>query len=227
MVSSHPRVTRTAALAKLYRHSSLVRSIRRRAPVAVRAEGAGPRTHWPLIGIWGMAAAMLVALAIMTRPLGAQWSIAPVIAVGAAVPADADDNLSEGVALKGGLWLRSPRVPFGITIEALYAHFGGTRTPESNTGKQIGGAVLNLTTRRHDTRWDTYLVGGAGAYWHSDREGRLRSGSSPGFNAGLGEVFSAGGHDLFVELRYHRLRVNDTAGNRWMSFIPLVFGVRF
>lgn len=199
----------------------------RHPAVARRLQRAASAARLPLVAFWVIAAVGVIALAVVARPAGAQWSIAPVLAIGAGVPADAGDNLNEGFSAKAGLWLRSPSIPFGITLEGVYARLGSTRTPEANAGVQIGGASINLTTRRHDGRFDTYLVGGVGYYWYSGRDGRLQSSDGPGFNAGLGETFDVGGHDLFAELRYHRVRVTDPLSDRWMSFVPLVFGIRF
>lgn len=220
------RVTPVTAIAAVVHASPILAALRhgaaRRRPQRVSGVPRASAVALRLLAAVGWA-----ALGVGARPLPAQWSVAPVFALGAAVPADAGDNLSEGFVAKAGVWLRAPSIPFGLTVEGLYTRMGGTRTPRANAGVQVAGASLNMTTRRHDRRWDTYLVGGAGYYWHSGRDGRLRSHGGAGLNAGIGEVFAVGGHDLFVELRYHWLKVNDPVADGWMSFMPLVLGVRF
>jgi hypothetical protein len=190
-------------------------------------ERTTPGSPWPRLTFWLIAAAAVIAVGVGARPAQAQRSVAPVLAIGVGVPADAGDDLSEGITAKAGLWIRSPDRPFGVTIEGMYARLGAADTPAANTGMHLGGASVNLTTKRHERRFDTYVFGGAGYYWYSDRGGRLRSTNGPGFQGGIGEVLSVGRRDLFVELRYHSIRVDDPASDRWMSFIPMVVGARF
>lgn len=210
-----PSARRTPAGAGAPRHPSVAR----------RLERTTARSPWPRLAFWVLAALLVIGL--RARPAQAQRSVAPFLAIGAGVPADAGDDLSEGVTAKAGLWIRSPDRPFGVLVEGLYARLGGDRSAGANAGMQIGGASVNLTTRRHASRFDTYFLGGAGYYWHSDRDGRLQSSHGPGLSAGIGEVLSVGRRDLFVELRYHRIRVDDPASDRWMSFIPMIVGMRF
>jgi len=227
MTARHPRSPRMTAGAPVVHDPRASGAAPRHPAVARRLERATPTTPWPRLTFWVIAALTVIGLGVRARPAQAQRSVAPMLAIGAAVPADAGDDLSEGFTAKAGLWIRSPDRPFGVTIEGLYARLGGDGTSSANRGLHLGGATVNLTTKRHESRFDTYVFGGAGYYWYSNRGGRLRSNNGPGFNAGIGEVLSIGRRDLFVELRYHRIRVDDPGADRWMSFIPMVVGARF
>ncbi len=158
----------------------------------------------------------------------AQWSASPVIGVGPVIPSGSlRDAVREGVALKLGVWWRAPRVPVGITTEAMLAQFGGGTATDGLRGARVGALTANVTTRRHDRRLDLYGVAGAGWYWMDNMAPRYLERQAPGFNVGIGEVVSLGHTDYFVELRLHAVRATSQTGGSWMTFVPLLLGARF
>jgi len=159
---------------------------------------------------------------------GAQWSASPVVAVGPAIPAGAfRDVAREGVAIKAGLWMRAPRVPIGVSVEAMLAQFGADATRGGLDGARVGALTVNATTRRHDRRLDTYGIAGAGWYWLGRTAPRYSDRQAPGFNLGVGEIVSLGDIDFFAELRVHAVRATSQTGSGWITFMPLLVGARF
>lgn len=170
----------------------------------------------------------VVASCLGSRPLAAQWSIAPTIAVGAAIPGGVlRDRVSEGPTVKVGLWIRAPKLPVGITTEAMYAHFLPGGVDRAADGLRVGALSVNVTTRRHDRRFDLYGVAGAGWYWHSGANGKYTDRQAPGFSVGIGEVFRVAAVDSFFEVRLHRVHTPSRAGESWMTLMPFVVGARF
>jgi hypothetical protein len=168
------------------------------------------------------------ALLTWAAPAQAQWSAAPAVAIGLAVPGGMlHDAVAEGITGKAGVWMRAPRVPVGFTAEAMYTHLRGGRTQPRSGDMRIGGVIANLTTRRHEGRLDPYGTIGAGWYAFSDPDGRFRSNNAPGMNVGVGEVIALGNHDYFVEVRLHVMRTNTMSGRAWTTFLPLMVGVRY
>lgn len=161
-------------------------------------------------------------------PLAAQWSAAPAVAVGLAVPGGAlHDAVGEGVTAKAGLWMRAPRVPVGFTAEVMYTHLRGDRGRPVADDLQIGSVLVNFTTRRHEGRLDPYGTAGIGWYTFTDPDNRFTNGRAPGVNIGVGEVIAIGRRDFFVEARLHAMRTSTPTGSTWTTFLPLMLGVRF
>ena len=170
----------------------------------------------------------IAACCLVTTSASAQWSVAPTLAVGPAIPGGVlRDRVSEGPTVKGGLWIRKANLPVGITTEAMYARFFPGGVDRASDGLHVGAITANLTTRRHDQRFDVYGVAGAGWYWHSGANGKYEDRQAPGVNVGIGEVFRVGSVDSFFEVRLHRVRTPSRAGESWMTLMPFVVGARF
>lgn len=176
--------------------------------------------HRSVIGV-----ALLVAC--NGQSLSAQWSIAPSAAVGVSIPGTRHDELKEGVVAKAGVWVRAPRVPVGFTVEGMFSHLPGGRRISTAEGLTVGGAMLSVTTRRHERRVETYGVAGGGWYWYSNAPGRFTRANAPGFNAGVGELLQVRGHDLFAEVRFHAIRTPTASGGTWTTMLPIMLGLRF
>jgi len=178
----------------------------------------------------GRFVSALVCLAVLTvaRPAEGQWSIAPSIALGTAIPAGALGGVaSESVALKGALWLRAPRVPVGFTVEGMYAQFRDARPNVVSQHTHVSAVVANITTRRHERKLELYGVAGAGWYWQNGPTDSFADRQAPGVNFGVGEIIALGSRDYFVELRLHAVRTPARTGEQWMTFMPLLVGARF
>lgn len=174
------------------------------------------------------AAALLLTCFLPIRQASAQWSAAPAVALGLAVPGGSlRDLVSEGLTAKAGVWMRAPRVPVGFTAEAMLMHAGRVRNSAATDAFRVAAVTLNATTRRHEGRLDPYGVLGAGWYWHTDPGMGLTQRSAPGVNVGIGEVIAMRDRDFFVELRLHAVRTPTADGARWTTFLPVLFGVRF
>ena len=160
-------------------------------------------------------------------PLGAQWAVAPTLALGAIVPTGAlASAVGEGVALKAGLWMRAPRAPVGLTVEGMHAQFAHGATRVAGERVSLSALTLNATTRRHDRRLDLYGVAGAGWYWMHGSRVPFPERQAAGLNFGVGEALALGGADFFVELRLHAIRT-PSRDARWKTFMPILLGVRF
>lgn len=165
---------------------------------------------------------------VVARRAQAQWSIAPSVAVGTAVPAGAfGRDVAESVTLKGALWLRAPRVPVGVTIEGMYAQFRDARPDMASENTHVGAVLANVTTRRHERKLELYGVAGAGWYWRNGPTDSFAERQAPGINVGVGEIIALGSRDFFVELRLHAVRTPARTGEQWMTFMPLLIGARF
>lgn len=164
---------------------------------------------------------------VLARDLPGQWSAAPTLALGVAIPASLHEELGEGIVGKAGVWIRAPRLPVGLTAEAVLSHQRAGRGRLGGDPLTIGGLLLNATTRRHDQRLETYAVAGGGWYWYSHTPGRFTGSSAPGFNVGVGELLDVRGHDLFAELRGHFVHTATPTGTRWTVFVPIMIGARF
>jgi hypothetical protein len=175
-----------------------------------------------------VAGAACAALLVGAGPAHGQWSAAPAIALGVAIPGGMlRDDLREGVTAKAGVWLRAPRVPVGITAEAMYTHLPAERNRGSAGDLRAGAMLLNVTTRRHEGRLDPYGIVGAGWYLFDNAKGRFSDRGAPGINVGIGEVIALGQRDYFVELRLHAMRTAGMDGRSWTTFLPLMAGLRF
>ena len=166
--------------------------------------------------------------ALMTHRLQAQWSASPVIALGPSIPTGAmGSSVSYGGVIKAGLWMRAPKVPVGLTVEGLYTQFGINASRTGTGDSRIGALTANVTTRRHQRRLELYGVVGGGWYWHDGPIDPFPARQAAGINVGVGEVIALGARDYFAELRLHAIRTPARTGEGWMSFMPLVLGVRF
>lgn len=178
----------------------------------------------PVVGMMVAAVTLLVSAV----PAHGQWSAAPTAAIGLAVPGGVlHDAVAEGVTGKVGVWVRAPRVPVGLTSEVMYTHLRGGRTMPRADDLRIAAVLVNVTSRRHEGRFDPYVTAGGGWYHHGDPDNRFRSSSAPGVNVGLGEVIAMGDRDNFVEVRLHAMRTASATGRTWTTFLPLMLGLRF
>ena len=165
---------------------------------------------------------------MIARPAQGQWSIAPSVALGVAIPAGAFGGaVKEGVALKAALWMRAPRFPVGFTLEGMHTQFRGTRSNVASRGSRTSAIIANVTTRRHERKLDLYGVAGAGWYWLDGPRELYAEGQAPGINVGVGEIIALGARDYFVELRFHAIRTPARTGEQWLTFMPLLVGARF
>lgn len=177
---------------------------------------------------WTVAGAACAALLVGAGPAHGQWSAAPAVALGVAIPGGAiRETVGEGVTAKAGLWLRAPRVPVGITAEAMYTYMATESGRSRKDNFQVGALLVNLTTRRHEGRLDPYGVFGGGWYRFTDPDGRFTQRSAPGVNVGIGEVIAVGARDYFVEVRFHAMYTATMSGREWTTFLPLMAGIRF
>lgn len=172
--------------------------------------------------------AAVATLLVSPVPAHGQWTAAPTMAVGLAVPGGAlHDAVAEGVTGKIGVWMRAPGVPVGLTSEVLYTHLRGGRSTPRAGDLRIAAVLANITTRRHAGRLDPYVTIGGGWYHHGDPDNRFVSSTAPGLNFGLGEVIAVGERDYFVEVRLHAMRTASPTGRTWTTFLPLMMGLRF
>jgi len=165
---------------------------------------------------------------IIVRPAQAQWSIAPSVALGAAIPAGAfGREVKESVAFKAALWMRAPRFPVGFTLEGMHAPFRDARPTVASQRSHVTAIIANVTTRRHERKLELYGVAGAGWYWRGGSSNVFAERQAPGINVGVGEIIALGSRDYFVELRLHAVRTPSRTGEQWLTFMPILLGARF
>ena len=177
---------------------------------------------------FGTTLTLALAAVFFARPISAQWSVAPTVAMGISLPTGTlGDAVSEGIAFKAGLWMRAPRLPVGFTAEAMHAQFGDAGSTASRERIRLSAVTTNITTRRHERRLDLYAVAGGGWYWMQGSREPFAARHAPGINIGVGEIVALGTADYFVELRVHAIRTSSRTDAQWMTFMPLLIGVRF
>jgi hypothetical protein len=146
---------------------------------------------------------------------------------GAALPVGtlADDGIDGGNADLGfrigaGLELRPPLSPVGLRFDGAFDRMGIEATDLSWTFWSItANAVLSPTMS------PLYFIGGLGFY-SVDITGEdvdFDSESELGFNLGAGFSLPLTGFSTFIEARWHSI---NTEGDN-ISYIPIVFGIRF
>jgi hypothetical protein len=147
---------------------------------------------------------------------------------GAAVPvgdlAD-DDPVTGGFAELGfrigaGLELRPPLSPVGLRFDGAYDRMGIEDTDFSWTIWSItANAVLSPMVS------PLYFIGGLGMYG-TDITGEgvdTDSETDLGFNLGAGLSLPLTGFSTFIEARWHTINIEGDN----ISYIPIVFGIRF
>jgi hypothetical protein len=146
---------------------------------------------------------------------------------GAAVPVGtlADNSLGGGAAELGfrvgaGLELRPAFSPVGLRFDGAYDRMGIEGTNLNWTFWSItANGVLSPTAS------PLYFIGGLGFY-STDVTGEgvdSPSESDIGFNIGAGLSVPLTGFSSFIEARWHNI---NTEGDN-ISYIPIVFGIRF
>ncbi len=146
---------------------------------------------------------------------------------GAAVPVGtlADDDIGGGSAELGfrvgaGLELRPAFSPIGLRFDGAFDRMGIEDTDLNWTIWSItANAVLSPMAS------PLYFIGGLGFY-STDITGEdvdFENESDLGFNIGAGLSLPLTGFSTFVEARWHNI---NTEGDN-ISYIPIVFGIRF
>ncbi len=146
---------------------------------------------------------------------------------GAAIPtgALADDDVGGGNAELGfrvgaGLELRPAFSPIGLRFDGAFDRMGIEDTDLNWTLWSItANAVLSPMAS------PLYFIGGLGFY-STDITGEnvdFESESDLGFNIGAGLSVPLTGFSSFIEARWHNV---NTEGDN-LSYIPIVFGIRF
>ena len=177
--------------------------------------------------LYGTLAVSLLLVSASTA--GAQLSnpIRFNVHAGAAVPVGtlADDDIGGGSAELGfrvgaGLELRPAFSPVGLRFDGAFDRMGIEDTDLNWTFWSItANAVLSPMAS------PLYFIGGLGFY-STDITGEdvdFENESDLGFNIGAGLSLPLTGFSTFVEARWHNI---NTEGDN-ISYIPIVFGIRF
>ena len=172
-----------------------------------------------------------------------------------ATAGSAGDNLDDGGNVGLGVsWFPSASLPLGLRIDgswsrfdARYAYFDSSGDAFTHSHENIyGGDVdLQFNLPRASSRYQFYLLGGAGWYREQQVVDQFEAGCPPylyycgpsyagrqssttgwrsSWNAGVGgEVALPEGMSFFVEARYQRIAPHDSD----MQFVPIRVGLRF
>ena len=163
------------------------------------------------------------------------------------------DNLNDGANVGFGIsFFPSRSLPIGLRIDGSWSRFGASQAFfNPSTGYYLhgheniygGDADLQFNLAQPSSRYQFYLLGGAG--WYREQNVLEQFGAGCGFyycgpvvageqssttgwrsswNAGVGgEVALPGGTSFFVEARYQRIAPHDSD----MQFVPIRVGIRF
>jgi opacity protein-like surface antigen len=139
-----------------------------------------------------------------------------------------DEGFAElGFHLGAGLEFRGPLMPIGLRFDGAYDRMGIEDADAAYT-------IWNLTANAVVSPMASplYFIGGIGFYSTDvsgdDVIGDPDAQTDFGFNLGAGLSLPLTGFSAFVEARYHRVSTDeDEFGLSSISFIPIVFGLRF
>ena len=182
-----------------------------RADSIARAEEAA-RQRRMLLGRWGGA----------TFRLGA----------GLSLPQKAfKDYYKNGFNVTGGIGYSPVNWPVGVQFDVGYDRWGGKDlTAIGGSGVQenasIWSGIGNLTLHVPNLLGvSPYLTGGGGVYRFADLGGTdTQAHWKGGWNAGAGVKFGVGLTNLFVESRYHSVKMGNVDDTK---FIPVILGISF
>lgn len=164
------------------------------------------------------------------------------------------DNLDDGGNVGLGVsWFPSASLPVGLRIDGSWSHFDAKYAYFDNSGDAFthshediyGGDVdLQFNLPRASSRYQFYLLGGAGWYREQQVVDQFEAGCPPylyycgpsyagrqssttgwrsSWNAGVGgEVALPEGMSFFVEARYQSIAPHSD-----MQFVPIRVGLRF
>jgi len=184
------------------------------------------------------AAGLLAAVSMWPATVIAQKARATSLGVGGGFTmptGDYSDCCSSGFNVGGFVQWRQPDQVFGVRGEVLYNRndmkdewindLGGDSGNTGILSFDVDG-VLEVAPRESSMGW--YLLAGVGMYQVKTSVSVFGSSASDtqselGFNAGGGLTFRMGGANLFVEGRWHNVKVD----NATYAFLPLTVGLRW
>ena len=170
----------------------------------------------------GVAASLLVALAVVNTPADAQRRTSFGFAAGASVPVgDLGDATSTGYHVLGTLSISgTASTPLGFRVDGMFNSLSGkSQGPDLSIWTVNGNLVYAFPGGLAAT---PYLIGGAG--WYNLKAEEAEEGTNElGINAGIGARFALSGFSTFAEVRFHNV---FTDGNS-ARLIPITFGILF
>jgi opacity protein-like surface antigen len=131
---------------------------------------------------------------------------------------DFGDAANSGYIIGGLVDWRSANLPFGLRFNVDYQSWGSDADVDWSSLSGTADAMFTVPTTGGIS---PYVLGGVGMYRLDCSAGDFDcEGSNEfGFNLGGGVNFNLGEMGTFAEIRYHN--VDE------MSFVPIVFGIRF
>jgi len=142
---------------------------------------------------------------------------------------DLGDATSLGFNVTGTLDARPAVIPFPLRFDLMINRWGLDRVDGSARAiAGVANAVFNFPTQNPATSLAPYVIGGFGIYnagFNFDDADDPDSETDLGINFGGGVRFPLSGFDTYVEARYHNVFGGDDEGD--VSFLPIVFGIRF
>ena len=172
----------------------------------------------------GMVAAATVVAAAAAAPAAAQDAAgtrAMQFGVQGGLALPTEDGMEMGFTVAGTLGMQPTALPLGLRFDVGYSRFG-IEDVDGNASiiHGMGSGVFTIPT---ESGIRPYLLGGLGVYRTS-----VEIGSADASETDLGIHFGGGidiplsGMSSYVEARY-----TNVFGDGDMSFIPIVFGIRF
>ena len=172
-----------------------------------------------------------LAAALTTGAAAAAQAQSPIklgIAGGVALPvADLADGYDAGYNGTVTLAFNAPLVPIGVRVDGMFnrlnlkdefADVDAYDLDVSSVNANLTYSILPLPVAR------LYLIGGVGYYNTEFRDSDIGSQGEVGYNGGAGLRFGAGGAQLFVEARYHRVNLDN---DEKLEFVPVTIGFLF
>jgi hypothetical protein len=175
------------------------------------------------------AAGVVAVLSVGAAPAQAQSPIRLGLAGGLAMPmGDVADTHESGYNGTVTLAVNAPLLPVGLRIDGMFNELKaqddgllGGAAPDlrvSSVNANLTYNILPLPIAR------VYLIGGAGYYRTELKDSGVDTETKVGYNGGAGLRFGTGRAQLFVEARYHQIRLDDDAK---IEIVPITIGFLF
>lgn len=187
--------------------------------------------------LFGTVAASLLLVSASTAEAQFASPIRFNVHAGAALPVGTFGSSDEGDPASGfadlgfrigaGLELRAPLMPVGLRFDGAYDRMG---IEDADAAYTIWNLTANAVVQ--PSLSPLYFIGGIGFYstdlTGDDVIGDPDAETDFGFNLGAGFSLPLTGFSTFIEARWHRISTDeDTFGTSSISYIPIVFGLRF
>jgi hypothetical protein len=165
------------------------------------------------------AGALLLAIVVLCATSARAQTNFNVAAGVSLAMGDFGDRAEAGYTLIAGIGGSQRGSPISFRAEAMYTEHEQKRFPDKARAVGVSGLAVYDFSPLSGGTITPYAIGGIS--FASTRQFNLDSRTNVGWNIGGGFRFPLTGFSAYVEARYHSISDVD------MSFLPIVFGLRF